>query len=179
MSQDEQYLGTRRSLAARMVDASRLDVSLYNEVEHDHGATGQAAAVVAIVAVASAIGGLGGPGASVFGAVIASVVGWLIWALVTYLVGDKLLGGTASWGELLRTLGFAQAPGVLYVAAGLPFIGWLVRSIVMVWILFAGIVAIREALDVTTGKAVLTALIGWFFMALLTMLFAVPAALAT
>ncbi len=179
MNEEDDYVGSRRSLAARMVDASRLDVSVFTEVEHDSGATGQAALVVGIVAVASAVGGLGGPSANVVGAVIASVIGWVIWAAVTYLVGDKLLGGTASWGELLRTLGFAQSPGVLYVAAGLPFIGWLVRGIVMVWILFAGIIAIREALDFTTGKAVLTAVIGWFFLALLTMLFAIPAALAS
>ena len=177
MNQAEDWTGGRRSFVSRVVSAALLDVSVYNEVEHDQSATGQAAGLVAIVAVASAVGGIGSPGSGIIGGIIAAVLGWLIWAGVTYVVGDKILGGTASWGELLRTLGFAQAPGIFYVAAGLPFFGWLVRGLVVVWILFAGIVAIREALDFSTGKAVLTALIGWFFLALLTLFFTIPAAL--
>jgi hypothetical protein len=70
--------------------------------------------------------------------------------------------GTATWGELLRTLGFAQAPGVLLVAAIIPGLGWLVKSVVGLWLLVTGLIAIRQALDVTTGKAMLTALLGWF-----------------
>ena len=93
-------------------------------------------------------------------------------------MGDKLLGGSASWGELLRTLGFAQAPDVLYVSAAFALIDWLARMVVDVWILFAGIVAIREALDSSTGKAILPALIGWCFLMLLTLLFVIPAVLS-
>jgi hypothetical protein len=37
------------------------------------------------------------------------VLGWLLWSAVTYLIGGKLLGGTATWGELLRTIRFAQS----------------------------------------------------------------------
>ena len=62
--------------------------------------------------------------------------------------------GTASWGELLRTLGFAQAPGILFAAAAVPFVGRLVEGLVSLWIVAAVIVALREALDVSTGRAV-------------------------
>ena len=37
----------------------------------------------------------------------------------------------------------------------------LVRAIVAIWILVAGIIAIRQALDFDTGRAILTAVIGW------------------
>ena len=168
----------RRNFTERVVAAARLDPSLYNEVEHDPAATAQAAGVVAIVAVASVLGSLGSPGANIVAGLSSALLGWLIWAAVTYLIGDKLLGGTASWGELLRTLGFAQAPGIFYVAAALPLLGWLVRTVIVVWILLAGIVAIREALDFSTGKAILTALIGWLALAFLTLLFVIPAALS-
>ena len=173
-----QFTGERRSFIDRMLAAAKLDPSVFNEVEHDLSATGQAAGVVCMAAVASALGGLEASGINVVVGLVASLLGWLLWAGVTYLVGDKLLGGTASWGELLRTLGFAQAPGVLYVAAALPLIGWLARAVVGVWILFAGIVAIREALDFSTGRAVLTALIGWFFLIILSLLFVIPAAVS-
>jgi hypothetical protein len=152
----------------RMVGAARVDAAMYTEVEHDTTATGQAFGVVAIVAVCSAIGGAAGGAGGMISAVVAAVLGWLVWSGVTYLIGDKLLGGTATWGELLRALGFAQAPGVLYIFAVLPFIGWILRFILGIWILVCGIVALREALDVSTGRAILTAILGWLAMMILT-----------
>ena len=161
-----------------MMGAAMLNVGVYEEVEADQGATTQAAIVVAIVAVAQAIGAAGSGGRGIIGAVIGAVVGWLLWAGITYLIGDKLLGGTATWGELLRTIGFAQAPGVLYVFAIIPILGWVVRLVVAIWILIAGIIAIRQALDFSTGKAVVTALLGWLAMMVLMMIFGGFAALA-
>jgi len=160
----------------RMVGAARVDASIYTEVEHDTSATPQAAGVVAIVAVCSAIGGVAGGAVGMISAVVAALLGWLVWAGVTYLIGDKLLGGTATWGELLRALGFAQAPGVLYILAIIPLFGWLVRFVIGVWILVCGIVALREALDFSTGKAIMTAVLGWMAMMILTaLLFALGA----
>ena len=158
-----------RPLVERMIAAAKLDIHLYEEVEADADATSQAALVVGLVAVASAIGGAGAGAPGFFGGLIAAFVGWLAWSGITYLIGDKLLGGTATWGELLRTIGFAQSPGILYVLAIVPLVGGLVRVIVLVWLLVAGIIAIRQALDFSTGKAILTALLGWVVMGLLSM----------
>ena len=152
----------------RMIGAARVDAAIYQEVEHDTTATGQAAGVVAIVAVCSAIGGAGAGASGMIGGVVSALLGWLVWSGITYLIGDKLLGGTATWGELLRAVGFAQAPGVLYILAAIPLLGWLVRLVVGIWILVCGIVAIREALDFSTGKAILTAILGWLAMMILT-----------
>lgn len=66
--------------------------------------------MVAIVAVAQAIAGTGGGTGLIITGLIGAFIGRGVWAAVTYLIGDKLLGGTATWGELLRTLGFAQPP---------------------------------------------------------------------
>jgi hypothetical protein len=150
-----------RSMTARMIGAARLDVSVYEEVEADSTATGQAAGVVAIVALCSAIGGIGAGAQGVFSGLIGALVGWAIWAGITYLIGDKMLGGTATWGELLRTLGFAQAPGVLFALGAVPLLGELVSIAVALWILVTGIVAIRQALDFGTGRAIATAVLGF------------------
>lgn len=157
---------SHRSIVDRMIGAARFDIATYEEVEADTTATGQAAAVVAIVAVASAIGALREGGTNVVVALIGALVGWAVWAGLTYLIGDKLLGGTATWGELLRTLGFAQAPGVFLALGILPLLGSVVRVVVAFWLLAAGIVAIRQALDVGTGKAVITAVLGWLALLL-------------
>lgn len=150
------------SLTERMIGAAMLSVATYEEVEADQTATSQAAIVVAIVAVAGAVGNYfrhGGRG--IIGAVVAAFIGWLLWAGITYFIGTRLFGGTATFGEMLRTLGFAQSPGVIMVLAIVPILGWLVIIAVALWQLVAGIIAIRQALDFTTGKAILTALIGW------------------
>lgn len=154
-------MGRKSSLIERMVGAATLNIDTYEEVEHDESATSQAAIVVAIVAVAAAIGGVGVGNGGWIPGLISAFAGWLIWSGVTYLIGTALFEGKATWGELLRTLGFAQSPGVLYVLGIVPLLGGLVRLAVWIWLLVAGIIAIRQALDVDTGKAILTALIGW------------------
>ena len=159
-----------RSVVDRMKGAAMLDVATYEEVEHDEKATGQAAIVVIIVAVCSAIGAVWRGGPSIIIAPVSAILGWLLWSAVTYIIGGKLLGGTATWGELLRTLGFAQAPGVLMIFGIIPLLGGVVRLVVALWLLVTGVVAIRQALDFSTGKAVATAILGWFAVAALMFL---------
>lgn len=157
-------------LVERMIGAATLDIQTYEDVEADPSATGQAAAVVAMAAVAA---GIGNAGEGLWAALVSPVwalLAWLIWAGVTYLIGAKLLGGTATWGELLRTLGFAQSPGVLYLLGILPLVGGIVGLILPFWILAAGIIGIRQALDFSTGKAILTAVLGWLIMAIPAMM---------
>ena len=166
-------------LVNRMIRAAMLDPRLYEEVEHDRSATSQAMQVVIIVALASGIGSaiwklitLSPIDAvtGLIGGILAAVLGWLVWAFVTYIIGDKVFGGTATYGEMLRTLGFAQSPNVLLIftgiLGGIPLFGGLLRFALLIWILLAGLIAIRQGLDVSTGKAILTAIIGWIIMAI-------------
>ncbi|MGD8318914.1 MAG: YIP1 family protein [Gemmatimonadota bacterium] len=159
------------SLTDRMMGAAFLNVDTFEEVEHDDTATGQAALVVALVAVAGAIGSspLGIVGS--VKAALAALVGWLVWAGITYLVGDKIFDGTATWGELLRTLGFAQTPGLLLLLGFFPLLGWILNMLVPLWMLVAAFIAIRQALDFGNGKTFLTVLVGWGIYAFLTILF--------
>ena len=152
-----------RSMWDRMKGAAMLDVETYEEVEHDENLTVQAATVVLIAALARGIGGFNDGQNGIIVGVIAALFSWLVWAGVTYLIGDKLLKGTATWGELLRTLGYAQAPALLLVLGilPLPFFGGLLAAVVGIWLLVTGIVAIRQALDFDTGKAIVTAFLGW------------------
>jgi hypothetical protein len=149
-----------------MKGAALLHSDTYEEVEADSTATGQAAGVVVMVAIAQAIGGAGEGGFGIFAGMISALLGWLLWAGITYLIGAKLFGGTATWGELLRTIGFAQTPGVLHVLGIIPVLGGLIRFGVAIWVLIAGIIAIRQALDISTGKAILTAVLGWLVIIL-------------
>lgn len=153
--------GEARSFGERLLGAAALDSSVYDEVETDATATPQAALVVVIAAAAAAIGASQAGPAQVLTRVSTQLIGWLLWSGITFLIGGRLLGGTATWGELQRTIGFAQAPGLLSALRAVPGLATPVDGMVAVWKLAAAIVAIREALDFGTAKAVLTALLGF------------------
>jgi hypothetical protein len=158
---EREPLAKQGTLVGRMIGAARLDVATYEEVEADTSLTVQAAIVVLIAAVARGIGGAEAGAGAILGGLVGALVAWGVWAGVTYLIGDKVLGGTATWGELLRTLGYAQAPGVLMILGIIRPLSGIIEAIVGIWLLIAGIVAIRQALDFGTGKAILTAFLGW------------------
>ena len=149
------------SMTDRLKGAALLDINTYEEVEHDQTATAQAGGVVVLHAIAAAIGGWQLGMANALSMSLASLVGWAVWAFVTYFIGTRLFNGTATWGELLRTLGYAHAPGLLLVLGILPIIGWVVWPVVAIWMLVAGFIAVRQALDVGNGQAFLTVILGW------------------
>lgn len=155
------------SFVDRVVGAARLDARVYEEVEADPTATGQAMAVVAAAALASGIGSLSSGATGAVAAVAGGFVGWFLWAAVTWLIGTRLLpepNTSADLGQMLRTIGFSAAPGLLNVLGIVPLLGWLAWLVALVWQLAAMVVAVRQALDYTsTGRAVLVCVIGWVF----------------
>ena len=151
----------RSSFLRRLWGAATFKVPIYEEVEHDPGATGQAAGVVGLVALAAAVGAAElGPGGLIAG-VVGAYFGWALWSGTVYLVGVQLFDGTADWGELLRTIGFAHAPGILLVLRMLPAAGTWLYLAVLVWMIGTVLVAIRQALDFGTGRALATAFAGF------------------
>ncbi len=154
------------TLFDRMMRAAKLDVQLYEEVEKDQTAMSQAMTVVVISSLAGGIGSLGAMGLSglLFG-IIASLVGWFIWAFLTYFIGTRLLPEPqtkADLGELLRTIGFSSSPGVIRVLGVIPFLGAIAMFAASIWMLVAMVIAVRQALDYqSTGRAVGVCLIGW------------------
>jgi hypothetical protein len=160
------------NLVDRMVRAAKLDVSLYEEVEKDQTAMPQAMAVVAIASVAAGVGSLGVAGFSgLIVGLIASLVGWFVWAFLTYFIGTKLLPEPqtkADLGELLRTIGFSSSPGVIRVLGFIPFLGGIILVAASIWMLVAMVIAVRQALDYqSTWRAVGVCLIGWIVQMLL------------
>jgi hypothetical protein len=120
--------------------------------------------VVVGTSLAAGIGGVGLGIAWIPVIAVLSLVGWAVYAWLTYVIGTRLLAGpetSASWSELARTLGYANSPRALMILAFIPVLGVLVSVFVGIWVLVATIVAIRAALDFSTGRAIGTAVIGW------------------
>lgn len=163
------YAAASSSLTERMIRAARLEVSLYEEVEADLHATNQAVTVVAIVALAGGIGSAIGAAAtgrayaligSLVGGIVVSLVMWAVWSYVTYFVGTRFFKGQATYDEVLRTLGFAYAPGVLNVLSFIPVLGGLIALVAAIWTLVAGFIGLRQALDLDNGNTVATIVVG-------------------
>ena len=154
----------------RMLRAAKLDVELYEEVEHDEGALGQATTVVVLSAAAAGIGSLGAGGlAGLIGGTLAALLGWYVWAFLTYFIGTRLLPEPqtrADYGQLLRTIGFSSAPGLIRVLGIIPGLGAIVFVVAGIWMLIAMVIAVRQALDYTsTWRAVGVCAIGWALQA--------------
>ncbi len=154
------------SLGDRMIRAAKLDRDLYEEVEADTGATGQAMLVVVLSSVAAGIGsaGAGGLKGLLFGT-LSALAAWYIWAFLTYFIGTRLLPESqteADVGQLLRTTGFSSSPGLLRILGILPGFTGIVFLGCAVWMLVAMVIAVRQALDYHgTGRAIAVCLIGW------------------
>ena len=72
----------------------------------------------------------------------------------------------------MRTLGFAQSPGLARIVGIVHDVGPLVFSIVSIWMLVAMVIAVRQALDYTsTWLAVGVCLVGWVLSIAMSLIF--------
>src|SRR5262249_50248362 len=112
---------------------------------------------------ARALGGNTIVNAAFFGVV--SLLAWAAWAVITLEIGAHIIPEPqtrADVGELMRTLGFAAAPGILRVFGILPGVTIPAFVITSVWMQAAMIVAVRQALDYTsTARAIAVCMLGW------------------
>lgn len=153
------------TFSQRLIGAAKLNVHTYEEVEADTTAFGQAMIVVVLSSVAAGIGASGEGAPGLLGGTIAALLAWFLWTWLTYLIGTRILPAPqthADWGQLLRTTGFAAAPGILRVLGVVPLLMRPIFFITGVWMLAGFVIAVRQALDYTsTWRAVGVCLIGW------------------
>jgi hypothetical protein len=152
----------------RVTGAALLNPEVYEEIESDRSATLQAMAVVLLSSLAAGVGGLGPVGArpaALAGISLLAFAVWVVWAWLTFEIGTRIFPAPrtqADVGQLLRTIGFASAPGILRVAGVIPGSTTVVFSVTAIWMLMAMIVAVRQALDYTsTTRAFAVCAFGW------------------
>ena len=160
----------------RMLRAAKLEPGVYEEVEADRGAMRQAMGVVVLSSLAAGFGVVTSQGLSgMLMGTLAALVSWYVWALLTYFIGTRLLPTPqtqADMGELLRTIGFSSAPGLIRILGIIPFLRGIVFLVAGIWMLVAMVVAVRQALDYdSTLRAVGVCCIGWLIQILLIALF--------
>lgn len=153
------------SFVNRVIGAAKLRPEIYEEVEADRTANLQALGVVVISALAAGFSMVGRGGSAIGVGIVTALVAWVLWAGLTWLIGTRILPTPetrSDMGELLRTTGFASAPGILRILSGIPLIGFVFTAIAGVWMLAAFVVAVRQALDYrSTLRALVVCGIGW------------------
>jgi hypothetical protein len=159
-------------MIARIMRAIRLDFTVFREIAEDEGAMSEAAIIVIAVSVLSAFGGLigalinrSGVGAAIGGffvsLLVAVFLSWIGWAVLTFFIGTRLFEGRTDIPEMMRVLGYANAPNLLGLFSFIPCVGWIFSVAGAILSLIAGVLAVREAMEFDTGKAVVTVVIGW------------------
>jgi len=160
-----------QKMIERVIRIVKLDQTVYEEIEQDEAANVEAAIIVGAASLLSALGSAiavwgyasfgAGLGTFVFQLVLGVALNWLLWSYVTMFVGTKLFGGEATFWEMARTLGYANAPRVLGILGAFSCLGAIIGWVALVLSLIAGFFAVREALDLPTDKAIITIVISW------------------
>jgi hypothetical protein len=156
----------------RIFRAIRLDWTVFKEIAEDENAMSQAAIIVAVVTFLSSIGTAIGVliAGEAFGRAVLSffvdwivngiLIGWIGWAIITYFVGTAMFQGKTDIPEMMRVLGYASAPKLLGLLGFIPCVGWIFALGGWILSLIAGVIAVREAMEFDTSKAIITVVIG-------------------
>lgn len=162
-----------------MIRAAKLEVPFYAKVEQDPSYDQDALGVVVLASVAGAIGGFLGAlfTGHALGAVITliwtaiiGVLTYFVWAYLIYFVGTSLFKGTATFGEVRRTMGFAYAPRVLQILSFIPVLGSLIGFVVWLWMIATTFIATRQALNLDNTNAALTVIIAAVIVFVVTLI---------
>ncbi len=156
---DESISRPGSALFQRLVAAWRLELRMYEDVSTDRGANGQAFLIVLLAGVCNGLGLVERMGSvGIWAGVGAALLGWPLWALTVFLIA-ALFGHRRQHRSLVRTLGFANAPGVFLVFANVPSAGALIRITVVCWLVAATVVAVQAVFQVTRARAVVVSLV--------------------
>ena len=167
-----------RAMIAQAIRAARLDRGAYRGLLEAPDAILHALGTVVLAGIAAGLGVMGvlvdvtelAVDAGSFSDrlvglwlwIMTAMVGWVIWGVSCYLLGSRFLGGGAEYRLLLRALGICYGPAVLLTLIAVPWVGAPASAIGIVWVLVAGVVAVREIQDVDWLGAALSTIPGWF-----------------
>ena len=163
----------------RIFRAIKIDIDVFEEVEKDKNATVQAGIVVVLSSLAAGVGSLHLGASNFLIAPALSLLSWYVWAYIIYFVGVKLFGDNktkSDHGELLRTIGFSSAPGLIRVFGVTPELMTVTFVGSAFWMLACMVVAVKSALDYDSlwkafGVVVVSWLVQAFFLFLIIVLF--------
>lgn len=155
------------SVIHRLIPALLLKLELYRQVSTSRGATMQALLVVMLSGISNGMvlhGHLGSGG--IAAGVEAAVLGWLLSSVLILLIA-RVLGHRRAGRSLLAPLGFATAPGVFLILGVIPFVGRILHTLVVLWMVAATVPAIQAVYETSRRRAIVIAVVGFLLYVLL------------
>ncbi len=158
----------------RIVRALRLEPALYQQVASSPQYMVEAVMIAVAVALISPGGYLfTGPNpvlTYLLQMVNNLLIGWVLWALITYLVGVFIYKGQTNLGAMLRVLAYASIPRLLGVFSLITCVGWALNFVGWLLSIVAGIIAVREVMGFDMNKAAITSIIGFILYILVSVI---------
>jgi hypothetical protein len=160
----------------RVLRVLKLDSYIYKEVEIDQSATFQAVLVVILSSMAGGFGSIYKFGITgIFTGFIMCLAGWMVWTYLIYLIGTKIVPAAdtqTNLVQLLRTAGFASAPGIFRLAGIVPLLDTFVWLSTSLWMLVTMIMATKHTLDYRkTVRAIIVCGLGFIVYVLVFIIF--------
>jgi len=158
----------------RIIRVIRLDQTVFAEIEKDENATVQAFIIVLVTSFLSALGsGFGAMNRfflAFLGTFVMGIIGWVLWSFITLWIGTKLYDGKSDLTEMMRNIGYANAPRLLGLFAFIPCVGPLISLAGAILSLVAAFYGIRQALELDTTKTIATVVIGWVVVLVISLI---------
>jgi hypothetical protein len=174
----------------RIMGVLTLKAPIYKQIAEDENATTTAAIIVVVMAIfAGVVGALllglvgsslppdqvaqaGTPLGVAIRTIINAIIGWLVGSWVIAFVSKTFFGGKTNTGEMLRVFGYTQ---IFQVFAIIPCLGTLVALVLS---LIGAVIGIREASEFSTGKAVLTGIVAFVVLLIVSAIIGAVLAIA-
>jgi len=155
----------------RLTRMIKFDNTVYREIADDENATTEAAVIVGVASLLSAVGmavRLRRVDTFFIQFIVGIAIGWLLWSYLAMFIGTRLFEGKADFWQMARTIGYAYAPTAVGILGLFSCLGSLVTLAASLLALALGFFAVRETLGLSTEKAVITVIIGWIVMAVVS-----------
>ncbi|MGB5933991.1 MAG: YIP1 family protein [Anaerolineae bacterium] len=171
-------------LTDRIIGAFTFRSGVYKEVEEDTTFTTTAWLLVIVIGFLNQLGShasrnlINWLGGAVVGTIFV-VLGFAVGAFVVNWVGRTVFNADVTFDELVRTLGLAYVWNIVGVIGALAAFSSALSCLLTPAVVIAGIagfiawlVAAKEALDLEWVQTIVTVILGWVAMAIITMVVA-------
>ncbi len=145
-----------------IIKSLKFDKSVYLEAKNNQGFLKFSLLIVLLVSLCTGIGTINLTNdSSVIRDLLSSIIGWLIWTSIIYVIGVKFMKNSSSFSQIARTLGLAYSPGVLNIFGIIQFISLPLLAITSIWTIVSFIFALKHALVISAERAFLISLISF------------------
>jgi hypothetical protein len=150
----------------------RRDVTVLSEIRYDQKANAEAGLIVVVVALIAALSAAFHSGSFLgtlaFRFVAGVLLNWGLWSYITVFILANFFGIDAEFWQMARLIGYANIPMALAILAIFGCLGTLIASLAWVVALVMAFFIVREAFELSTERAIVTAVIGWLAVFLVT-----------